>query len=297
MPRISIVIPTYNRAADLRRALASVQRQTCTDWECLVVDNHSTDGTDEVVAGLADPRVRLLKVHNDGIIAVSRNVGLANAAGEYLAFLDSDDWWTPQKLAASLGYLERGAALVYHDLYLVTRAGQRVYWRRSRSRAVRSPAFDDLLVHGNALNTSSVVIRSELMRRIGGFCEDRTLVAAEDYDAWLQAAKASDALVRIPRTLGYYWVGSTNMTNPSRTLQLLDVLEQRYARDLQRLGADHSIYWLPYVRARMHYLMGSHELARRHLTALRWRRAPLPIHLKSLWMSLSIGLQRSAAHA
>ena len=100
-PLVSIIIPTYNRAEDLKRALQSVFDQTFADWEILIVDNHSIDNTDDVVKLFDDPRIRLFKIHNDGVVAASRNLGLKHAVGEYVAFLDSDDWWLPKSLKKS----------------------------------------------------------------------------------------------------------------------------------------------------------------------------------------------------
>ena len=97
-PLVSIIIPTYNRANDLKRALQSVFDQTFTDWEILVVDNHSIDETDSLIKSFNDPKIKLLKIHNEGVIAKSRNLGFKHALGEYIAFLDSDDWWKPKKL-------------------------------------------------------------------------------------------------------------------------------------------------------------------------------------------------------
>src|SRR5690349_15468262 len=108
-PRVSIVVPTRNRAADLPDALASVLVQTFADWECIVVDDGSTDGTLEVVshAARADPRVRSVRREPGGSHAGARNAGLALARGDYVAFLDDDDRWLPGKLALQLPLLER----------------------------------------------------------------------------------------------------------------------------------------------------------------------------------------------
>ena len=112
-PVISVVLPTFNRAGLLKRALLSVISQTYANWEVLVIDNNSTDDTDQVVHGLGDERIKILKVHNHGVIALSRNVGIKAAHGTYIAFLDSDDWWKSDKLKKSLAYLEKGNDLVY----------------------------------------------------------------------------------------------------------------------------------------------------------------------------------------
>ena len=98
-----------------------------TPREILIVDNHSTDNTDSVVKSFDDPRVQFFRNHNEGVVAVSRNFGLKHAVGEYIAFLDSDDWWHPQKLEVSLKYLERGADVVYHDLFRAKKSNQRIF--------------------------------------------------------------------------------------------------------------------------------------------------------------------------
>ena len=220
-PQVSIIIPTYNRAEDLKRALQSVFDQTFTDWEVLVVDNHSIDNTDSLIESFNDPKIRLLKIHNEGVIAASRNLGLKHALGEYVAFLDSDDWWRPQKLEVSIKYLERGADVVYHRLFRVKNSNQRIFWRVVPARNIKSPVFVDLIVNCNAIPNSSVVVRKQILDEIQGFAEDRELIAAEDYDAWLRVAKISEKFQKIPETLGFYWAGGGNITNLSRTLNLL----------------------------------------------------------------------------
>lgn len=294
MPRVAVIIPTYNRAVDLRRALRSVLAQTFRDFECLVVDNHSTDDTDAVVAGCGDARVRLVKIHNHGSVAASRNLGLREATAELVAFLDSDDWWTEDKLEASVRVLDAGADLVYHDLYLVGSESDWP-WRRSPSRALAAPVFEDLLAEGNGINLSSVVARRRLMLDVGGFREDRALIAAEDYDAWLRIARHSEAFVRIPRTLGFYLVGPGSLSNPARTLTLLDELESRYAAEFAAIRRRRVIYWLPYARARANYALGRFAEARRQLSSVRWLGAPLHYHARCMITRLLMLLRSGGA--
>ena len=118
---VSVVIPTYNRASDLKRALKSVLYQTYFNWEVLVIDNFSTDGTNELISEINDVRIKLFKIKNEGVIAASRNLGIKLSMGEYVAFLDSDDYWLPKKLEISLKFLKEGADIVYHDLHLFSK--------------------------------------------------------------------------------------------------------------------------------------------------------------------------------
>jgi len=110
-PLVSVVIPTYNHALFLERALRSVIDQTYSNWEAIVIDNHSNDNTDEVVASFIDKRIKLLKIHNHGSIAKSRNLGINTAKGKWIAFLDSDDLWYKEKLALSIAAILKNPAL------------------------------------------------------------------------------------------------------------------------------------------------------------------------------------------
>lgn len=97
-PGVSIVIPTYNHEAFLGAALSSVVSQTYTNWEAIVVNNFSTDGTEALVYSFNDPRIKLVNFHNNGIIGAARNQGINLAIYPFVAFLDSDDTWLPTKL-------------------------------------------------------------------------------------------------------------------------------------------------------------------------------------------------------
>jgi glycosyltransferase involved in cell wall biosynthesis len=287
-PVISVVLITYNRASLLPRALTSVINQTYPHWEILVVDNHSEDDTDSVVAGYNDNRIRLLKVHNHGVMALSRNLGIREARGEYIAFLDSDDWWTPQKLEESLTYLEKGNDVVYHDLVLVTKPNQRVFWRKVKTRVLKNPAFEDLIANGNGLSNSSVVIRKNTLESIGGLSEDPSLIGTSDYDAWLRVARITEKFERIPQAHGYYWAGGGNISNPALTLKTVDAIEERYLTELVRLDKGG---WTAYSKGRSHYQLASYTNAKKHLKVVNQLHPPPLIRLKIYWMLVMIKLR------
>lgn len=136
-----------------------MQLQTYNYWEAIVVDNHSTDNTEEVIAFFADERIRHLKVHNNGIIAISRNKGIEAANGSFIAFLDADDWWSSAKLEKSLQLLETNQMdLVYHDLWFV-RNLQKPEEEKLKMRVFKESFFLNLLQKGNTVINSSVVVR------------------------------------------------------------------------------------------------------------------------------------------
>ena len=281
---VSIIIPTYNRALDLHRALKSVMNQTYPHWECLIIDNHSIDNTDATVHSFCDSRIKLFKVHNHGVIAISRNEGIRQAKGKYIAFLDSDDWWLPLKLKASVDYLEQGLDLVYHDLYRVSKPNQRLLLRKVNTRDVTAPVFDDLICNGNALSNSSVVVRRELLSRIKGLTENPCFVGIEDYQGWLEISKLTEKFKRIPNTLGYYWAGGGNTSNPERTINNLSAFETYYADDIYRLVKNADLSWLHYSKGRAFYRVGAYSKAKHMLDRLSLKNSPFFIVIKLIWM-------------
>ena len=94
----SIILPTFNRSGFVKKAIQSVINQDYKNWELIIIDNYSKDNTEELVKQFSDERIIFKKLKNDGVIARSRNFGIKLAKGEYIAFLDSDDWWYSQKL-------------------------------------------------------------------------------------------------------------------------------------------------------------------------------------------------------
>ena len=295
-PLVSVVIPTYNRADDLRRALDSVVAQSYDRWQVLVVDNHSEDNTDEVIASYNDPRIQLYTIHNHGVIAASRNKGIQVAEGEYVAFLDSDDWWCDNKLAESVAHLEQGLDVVYHDLWLVTQEGQEKFTRTGKGRNVSKPVFQDLIREGNPLMNSSVVVRRALLEQIGYLSEDKALIAMEDYDAWLRIARLTDRFAKIPGVLGFYWMAGGNVTNPQNNLRALDGFVANYAEDIRECLGDELPWWFNYNQGRAYYLLGQAQKAKEKFSCIAFRQAPAIIWFKTLWMRLRLLLAQQASN-
>lgn len=185
-PRVSVVIPTHDRATVLPRALNSVLSQTYSDLEVLVVDDHSADETGLVVGAYTDQRVRYLEQdQNLNGVAAARNLGLRKAVGEFVAFLDDDDEWLPEKLAKQIPLFDSDArvGLVYAgavNIYSEERSAVRVAEHRGY-------IYREMLVRNRIHGLSGVVIRRNLVREVGFF--DETLPAIEDYDYWVRICR------------------------------------------------------------------------------------------------------------
>lgn len=292
-PMVSIVIPTYNRAADIPRCLDSLIAQDYQDFEVLICDDGSTDDTSNVVAGYEQfLDITYNYCENFGGPARPRNRGIALARAPYIAFLDSDDWWMPNKLKLSLDALNKGADIVYHDLYIVTTPEQCAFRKTIRSRVLKSPVFDQLLAHGNALNNSSVVVKKSLLIEIGFVSEEQSLIGIEDYDTWLRIAKLTSKFERLPYALGYYWLGGGNISSEDRYIKLLQFIKKRYASEILALGSCYNFYWIKYAEGRYYFKRRNFDLTKKHLSTIGFLKTPLPVYLKSLAMLFLIKFQK-----
>jgi glycosyltransferase involved in cell wall biosynthesis len=181
VPLVSVIIPTYNRADLVRQALASVKAQTFRDFEIVVVDDGGADGTYEVLS--AESELRLLRHPRCQGVAAARNTGVAAARGEWLAFLDSDDLWLPDKLARQMSWLEgQPELLICQTDETWVRRGVRVN-KPAAHRKVAGQIFLPSLARC-MISPSAVMLHRRLLQDHGAF--DAALPAAEDYDLWLR---------------------------------------------------------------------------------------------------------------
>ena len=182
VPRVSVIVPVFNGAATVPRALASIFAQTFTDYELVVVNDGSTDDTATVLAGYGD-RLRVITQPNRGLSA-ARNAGVRASSGEYLAFLDDDDEWMPEKLARCVPVLDADpeCALVYTLALKVDTDGllmgpQNV--TEGRPDGAESPTMEQLLERPWNVVPSQFVVRRDVFERCGGFHE-RFITSCED---------------------------------------------------------------------------------------------------------------------
>lgn len=188
MPKVSVIIPTYNRAYLLGETIQSVLDQTYQDFELIISDDGSTDDTDEVVEGFNDARIRYVRREvNSGGCPAPRNAGLRVARGEYIAFVDSDDIWLPNKLELEVEFLDThpSVGLVYADVvFFGSRVTSEVRVLEGIS-PVSGYALKELFLHC-FISASVVLVRKTCFEKVGHF--DESFAAAGDHDMWLRIA-------------------------------------------------------------------------------------------------------------
>ena len=222
---VSVVIPTYNHAHLIGKALKSLIDQTHGRWEALVINNFSKDKTIEVVESFKDSRIKILNFSNNGIIAASRNHGIHHSSCEYIAFLDSDDYWYPTKLEKCLNQIlkEKADLCVNSEMVILGDRELKVM----KCGTSKELTFHQLLYRQNFISTSSVLTKKECLTKMGGFTEDLTAITAEDYDLWLRMAKEGYKFTAVDEVLGGHLEhASNNSSNVKKhhdaTLKVID---------------------------------------------------------------------------
>jgi glycosyltransferase involved in cell wall biosynthesis len=207
MPHVSVVIPAYNAERFLGAAIESVLAQTSRDLEMIVVDDGSQDGTASVARRYGEA-IRYLRQDNSGV-AVARNRGISESLGEYVAFLDADDTWRPDKLEKQLAALERQPGYrACHTAHTIVDDDLRPLGVARSPR--RASILEDLILRGNVVGSiCSVLCARELFDVVGGF--DPALSQCADWDMWIRIGGLTDFLY-LDEPLVTYRQHGTNMS-------------------------------------------------------------------------------------
>ncbi|MGB6065434.1 MAG: glycosyltransferase [Desulfomonilaceae bacterium] len=239
-PLISVIIPTFNAVDLLKETVESVRSQTFRDFEIIVVNDGATDGTKEWLQAQSD--VRVLEQENSGI-ATSRNNGAAAARGAWFAFLDHDDLWAPEKLKIQADFVSQNP-----DVALVAARHVRL-GRKFRNPRRRTWVKGDLLVKvfsESFIHTSSVMIRRDVFKEIGGFPPRYRF--ADEFDVWLRiAASYSIAYVDEPLVFIRFHESNTSHNRIGVRSDTYDILLRQYnpdripVRTFMRTLSDHDI--------------------------------------------------------
>lgn len=186
-PTVSVIIPTYNRANLLKRAIASVLNQKFEDFELIVVDDASSDNTPRVVESINDGRIRYIRLKKNSGGPVARNTGIKKARGRFIALLDDDDEWLPNRLELQIRKFEEldsEFGVVYGGFYYVSHQDGRTLGERVPE--YRGDIYNKLLKE-NFIGSPTLLIRKKCFKKVGLF--DPKLSSSQDWDMWLRIAK------------------------------------------------------------------------------------------------------------
>jgi len=273
--KFSVIIPAYNAQACIGRSIESVLNQTCSDWELIVVNNGSNDGTLSEIGRYSakDRRIKVINCpRNSGSPARPRNLGLREAQGEYVAFLDADDTFLPDKLSEVRDFFADNP-----DIGLVCHGEEHIKGNAVIRRDYYGPytTYEDLLFKGNSLSTSAIIMKRECVEKTGFFSEGSEFGGFEDYDYWLRAAKVC-RIGYFRKVLGTYLVSESGESsriavNCRNALLFLDKQFREYGKG--------SLYYALLMRKRKALCLRS---AGRECMKMRDYKSAVPLLFKGI---------------
>lgn len=249
MPKVSIIIPTYNRAESLRSAITSVLNQSFQDFEIIIVDDASKDNTGEVVDAFKDTRIKYIRHEVNKKEAGSRNTGLRNSIGDYIAFLDDDDEWLPDKLRLQVDLLDHSAptvGVVYTGCFQIERESGKTLIQMTPVK--KGYIFKDMIQQNRMLGPSTMLLRKECFEKVGAF--DENIDFGTDYDMWLRISKhfhfdyVKDPLVR-------YYVHNERLSSDTKLMiKGAETMIQKHGR---LFASDKKSYSRRYLKLGVYY--------------------------------------------
>ena len=247
MPTVSVIIPAYNAERTIVKTITSVQDQTFSDWELIVINDGSTDGTLQLLHEINDSRLKIFSYPNRGL-SVARNRGIARAQGEFIAFLDADDLWTSDKLQVQLEALQKKteAGFAYSWTYFMEENEK--YFHTDKPLFFEGNVLADLLVNNFIACGSNPLIRRKAIESVGEF--DPSVSGAADWDYWLRLAARWEFVV-VPKPQIFYRLSSSSMSSKVDFMEdcQLKVIEKNFQslpKHLQNLKIQSQAYIYQY---------------------------------------------------
>jgi glycosyltransferase involved in cell wall biosynthesis len=220
MPIISVIVPAYNAEQTILETITSVQQQTFSDFELIVINDGSTDRTLELLSTVKDHRLKIFSYPNGGV-PVARNRGIFQATGDFIAFLDADDLWTPDKLELQLAALQQhpDAGVVYSWAYYMDEKGES--FNADNPIFFAGNVYAQLLVNDFIVSGSNCLIRKQAIESVGEF--DPALSCAEDWDYWLRLAAHWPFCV-VPKPQIFYRISSNSASSKVEVMEKCNLI-------------------------------------------------------------------------
>jgi glycosyltransferase involved in cell wall biosynthesis len=231
-PAISVIIPTYNRSHLIGKSIQSVLNQTYSNFELIVVDDGSTDGTGEVVKAINDKRLKYILCNKNIGAAAARNVGIRLAKGDFIAFQDDDDEWLPKKLEKQIEIIEKSSpevGVVYTAL--CRKKGNKNIYIPSKSKKTKKGNIHKSLLEGNFVSTQTIFVRRDCFEIAGMF--DENLPRLQDWELVIRLSKYYlFELIDEPLVLSYYTPQSIS-SNQKALVIALEIILSKHFEDLK----------------------------------------------------------------
>lgn len=234
---VSIITPTHNSACFICETLDAILAQTQTHWELLITDDASTDDTCEIIEAYQqkDKRIKLFKLEENAGAAVARNNSIRHASGRFIAFCDSDDVWTTDKLEKQIGFmLDNGHAFTFAPYHIISEQGNKIGFSSTRDKV----NYKDILITCD-IGTLTAVYDTFMLGKV----YMPLIRKSQDYGLWLRILKMIDYAHSYPKPLGHYRIRPHSISN--NKIKAMQYIWKVY-REVENLSFTHSI-WLMFV--------------------------------------------------
>ena len=214
----SVVMPTYNRGNKIKKTIMSVLNQTFKNFELLIINDGSTDNTEQVINEFDDSRIKHIKSENWGGPARPRNIGIKYSKGKYVSFLDDDDIWLPNKLEVVHKYtMEFSQFILFcHDESYILNGK---ILKNNYYGPYDKNMYESLLFEKNCISTSATTVSRLMLNKVKGFSENKDYISCEDLDLWIRLSQIGE-FTHIPKILGEYHVETDKSDNISQSAVL-----------------------------------------------------------------------------
>ena len=263
MPKVSVIIPTYNRGRLITRAIDSVLNQTYRNLEIIIIDDGSNDQTGSILGSYKN-RIQYFYQENQGISA-ARNRGIKEAKGSYIAFLDSDDEWVEDKLAIQVEILDKNPniGIIHNKMIILNEQGVKVGTKPTNDSG---KTFQELIEFIGDLPTSSVITRSQCFQKVGVF--DESLPTMEDFEMWMRIAKNYEIYEFRDKCLAYSHCHEGQITkDPAKVYYGLVHMDKKFLKIFCDIPTKRIIKRLAkneYTLSRVYFVKGLYRLAFRN---------------------------------
>ncbi len=242
----SIVIPSFN-SNYIERTIQSVIQQNYSGWELIIVDNNSSNNISDLVKNYRDYPIKLIKIENKGIIAKSRNLGILESKFNWICFLDSDDFWVQDKLFEVKKFIEMNGlkkGILYHSVANSNKKNNKGKLLKNLSKKISKPYFDSLLINGNYIAQSSVIVDKHTLHSVKMYDENVKKFSWEDYDLWLRLSKSNNDFYHINKILGYIWTEEEEGRISNQKQSFINSLNflHYYKSDLKKITQNNYAY-------------------------------------------------------
>ncbi len=271
--KFSIILPTY-KCEFIENAIDSVISQTYTNWELIVIDNNLNNHVLNVIENKKNKKIRYYKIKNHGIIGKSRNLGIKKSNFDWIAFLDSDDLWYKNKLFEVVNLIKlKNCDLIYHNMH--TYSKNKSFFRKKLYNYTfqnEYPKLEDLIINGNDIIQSSVVLRKKILNKVGYISEKKNFVAWEDFDLWLRISKFYKNFFLINKCLGKYYISNNKNEKHKIFIENINEFEKKYKKEINKTKKKYKIkeiWWIVYARALYQYNIKKYKNAYQEIEKIK----------------------------